>query len=44
MFDIARRETYKNVARWLKELRRHTDSSQVVIMLIGNKVDLEDKR
>ena len=29
--------------RWLKELRDHADAN-IVIMLVGNKSDLQDKR
>nr|KJB61677.1 hypothetical protein B456_009G374600 [Gossypium raimondii] len=39
VYDVTRRVTFENVQRWLKELRDHTDSS-IVIMLIGNKADL----
>ena len=39
VYDIAKHLTYENVERWLKELRDHTDSN-VVIMLVGNKCDL----
>uniref|UniRef100_A0A803ML89 Uncharacterized protein n=1 Tax=Chenopodium quinoa TaxID=63459 RepID=A0A803ML89_CHEQI len=31
--------TFENAARWLRELREHTDQN-VVVMLIGNKSDL----
>ena len=43
VYDISERATYVNVARWLKELRDHTDSN-IVIMLVGNKSDLEHSR
>ncbi|KAK9074302.1 hypothetical protein SSX86_006899 [Deinandra increscens subsp. villosa] len=43
VYDITKRKTFDNVARWLEELRVHADNS-VVIALIGNKADLEDKR
>lgn len=39
MYDVTRRATFENVARWLKELRDHTDPN-IVVMLIGNKSDL----
>lgn len=39
VYDVTRRSTFENVARWLKELRDHTDPNMVV-MLIGNKSDL----
>ncbi|KAI5078439.1 hypothetical protein GOP47_0006110 [Adiantum capillus-veneris] len=43
VYDIARHMTFENVERWLKELREHTDSN-VVIMLVGNKSDLRHLR
>lgn len=43
MYDIAKRATYVNVTRWLKELRDHADSN-IVIMLVGNKSDLKHLR
>jgi len=39
VYDVTRRSTFENVARWLKELRDHTDPN-IVVMLIGNKSDL----
>lgn len=39
VYDVTRRATFENVARWLKELRDHTDPN-IVVMLIGNKSDL----
>ncbi|KAG2681667.1 hypothetical protein I3760_11G154600 [Carya illinoinensis] len=39
VYDITRHATFENVDRWLKELRGHTDSS-IVVMLVGNKSDL----
>lgn len=43
VYDITRRITFENVARWLEELRVHSDSN-VVTMLVGNKCDLADLR
>jgi len=43
VYDISKQPTYTNVARWLKELRDHADSS-IVIMLVGNKSDLKHLR
>ncbi|KAK1418082.1 hypothetical protein QVD17_27221 [Tagetes erecta] len=43
VFDTSRHVTFENVARWLKELRDHTDSN-IVIMLVGNKADLRHLR
>ncbi|XP_076950269.1 ras-related protein RABA3-like [Bidens hawaiensis] len=43
VYDITKRESFDHVARWVDELRAHADNS-IEIALIGNKVDLEDKR
>ncbi|CAN8231488.1 unnamed protein product [Cochlearia groenlandica] len=43
VYDITRHITFENVERWLKELRDHTDSN-IVIMLVGNKADLRHLR
>ncbi|XP_038690137.1 ras-related protein RABA1f-like isoform X1 [Tripterygium wilfordii] len=43
VYDVTRHVTFENVERWLKELRDHTDSN-IVIMLIGNKADLRHLR
>ena len=43
VYDITEHFTYKNVERWLKELRDHADSN-IVIMLVGNKSDLRHLR
>ncbi|XP_043720339.1 ras-related protein RABA2a [Telopea speciosissima] len=43
VYDVTKPTTFDNVSRWLKELRDHADSN-IVIMLIGNKTDLEHLR
>ena len=43
VYDITRRETFNHLTRWLEEARQNANSS-MVIMLIGNKVDLEHRR
>ncbi|KAG8946484.1 Ras- protein Rab-11A [Tulasnella sp. 424] len=43
VYDIAKYATYVNATRWLKELRDHADPN-IVIMLVGNKSDLEHLR
>ena len=40
VYDISRRETFNHVTRWLEEARANA-SANLVIMLIGNKCDLE---
>ncbi|XP_047321499.1 ras-related protein Rab2BV-like [Impatiens glandulifera] len=43
VYDITKRQTFENVERWLRELRDHSDSN-IVIMLAGNKADLNHLR
>ncbi|KAG2240532.1 hypothetical protein Bca52824_090674 [Brassica carinata] len=43
VYDITKRETFDHIPRWLEELRAHADKN-IVIILIGNKSDLEDQR
>lgn len=43
VYDITKRQTFEHIPRWLEELRGHADKN-IVIMLVGNKVDLEDQR
>ncbi|KAJ0631525.1 Ras-related protein Rab11B [Helianthus annuus] len=43
VYDVTRHVTFENVERWLKELRDHTDSN-IVMMLVGNKSDLRHLR
>ncbi|EIE76545.1 hypothetical protein G6F57_007318 [Rhizopus arrhizus] len=41
VYDITRQSSFQNVQHWLKELRDHADPN-IVIMLVGNKVDLSE--
>ncbi|KAK8479649.1 hypothetical protein V6N13_021263 [Hibiscus sabdariffa] len=43
VYDITKRQTFDHVPRWLEELRGHADKN-IVIILIGNKSDLENQR
>ncbi|XP_047325274.1 ras-related protein RABA2b-like isoform X1 [Impatiens glandulifera] len=43
VYDITKRQTFENVERWLRELRDHSDSN-IVIMMVGNKADLNHLR
>ncbi|CAN1859503.1 Ras-related protein RABA1f, partial [Linum perenne] len=43
VYDVTCYVTFENVERWLKELRDHTDAN-IVIMLVGNKADLQHPR
>jgi len=43
VYDIAKQVTFKNVERWLGELRENA-SGNIVVMLVGNKCDLKHLR
>eukprot|EP00298_Acanthocystis_sp_HF-20_P026727 c454_g1_i1.p1 GENE.c454_g1_i1~~c454_g1_i1.p1 ORF type:complete len:218 (-),score=52.97 c454_g1_i1:131-751(-) len=43
VYDITRRETFNHLTSWLDDARQHS-SSNMVIMLIGNKCDLQERR
>jgi len=43
VYDITKHVSFENTERWLKELRDHADP-KIVVMLVGNKSDLEDER
>mmetsp|Transcript_124548 Transcript_124548/g.195165 ORF Transcript_124548/g.195165 Transcript_124548/m.195165 type:complete len:222 (-) Transcript_124548:154-819(-) len=40
VYDISRRDTFNHLTRWLEEARQNANAN-MVIMLIGNKSDLE---
>ena len=43
VYDITKRQTFDHIPRWLQELRGQADKN-IVIILLGNKNDLEDER
>lgn len=43
VYDITRRETFAHLSRWLDEAKQNSNPD-MVIMLVGNKRDLEHKR
>lgn len=44
MYDITRRETFEQVLSWLEDARAHSSSSEMSVVLCGNKSDLEHRR
>lgn len=42
MFDVTNRTTYKNVQNWHRDLTRVCEN--IPIVLVGNKVDIKDRR
>jgi len=43
VFDVSNRQSFLNTARWIEEVRTER-GSDVIIVLVGNKTDLVDKR
>nr|CCC96022.1 unnamed protein product [Trypanosoma congolense IL3000] len=43
VYDVTRRETFTHLQTWLEDARSNSNTA-IVIMLIGNKCDLEAKR
>jgi len=43
VYDITRRDTFNHLTSWLDDARQHANSN-MTIMLIGNKCDLEQRR
>lgn len=43
VYDITKKRTFENVEVWLQQLKDNADS-RIVVMLIGNKSDLEQSR
>merc|ERR1712244_184218 len=43
VYDMTRRDTFNHLTTWLEDARQHSNSN-MVIMLIGNKSDLEARR
>ena len=42
VYDITRRDTFTHVTKWLEEVKANSSKS-IVIILVGNKKDLENK-
>lgn len=43
IYDITKQSTFDNVQKWLTELRDNSEE-ELVVILVGNKDDLEDQR
>jgi GTPase SAR1 family protein len=43
VYDVTRKQSFENLVRWLEEMKENA-YSKMIIVLIGNKVDLEENR
>ena len=44
VYDVTRAQTFATVERWVEEVRKHQPEGDTVIMLLGNKADLDNIR
>ncbi|KAL7062343.1 hypothetical protein AAHC03_01654 [Spirometra sp. Aus1] len=44
VYDITKKETFDNIKRWEDHLNYYSGTSNIVKMLVGNKIDLDDRR
>ena len=45
VYDVTVRETLTNgVTSWIEQLQKHCDTEDILLVLVGNKVDLKDLR
>ena len=44
VYDVTNKESFENVKNWISELKTHLDFPKLVVMLIGNKKDMEAQR
>lgn len=40
VYDVSRRQTFERVEQWLQELDAYVNRTDVVKMIVGNKIDL----
>ena len=44
VYDVTARESFTNIEKsWLKEAREYFPENDVIMMLVGNKIDLENR-
>ena len=44
VYDITERKTFQHLKLWLDEIKKGSNNSNIEIVLIGNKKDLEERR
>ena len=44
VYDITNRDSFENVKTWVTEIKTHLDIKNLVVMLVGNKSDLDTSR
>ena len=44
MYDVCKRSSFTTIENWLNDFKKHQSIQEVVVMLVGNKNDLEERR
>jgi len=44
VFDISEYDSFDKIEYWIKDLQNDADLTKVIMVLVGNKADLEEKR
>ena len=44
IYDVCDRKSYERIGFWMDELKQNNEIEQLYIILVGNKIDLEEKR
>lgn len=44
VYDVASRESFDGTDKWIEDVRTERSGDDVIIVLVGNKTDLADKR
>ncbi|KAG7527124.1 ras-related protein Rab-18-B [Solea senegalensis] len=42
VYDVTKRDTFTKLGNWLNELETYTTRNDIVKMLVGNKIDMDD--
>ena len=44
IYDVCDRKSYERIGFWMDELKQNNEIEQLYIILVGNKIDVEEKR
>jgi len=44
VYDVTRRQSFDHVTTWLEDARNHSNNPHMVVMLVGNKCDMQSRR
>ena len=44
VYDVTKMETYENIKIWISSIKDNIDMDKIGLVIVGNKIDLEEKR